>query len=189
MDSDLDGEIRTYLQSGERVCWTGRPAQGVRLASRDIYLIPFSLLWGGFAIFWESTALLTRTSGGAGAPVFFDLWGIPFVCVGLYMIAGRFFVDAWVRSRTVYAVTDSRALLLRRLWSDRLIAAKLDGNVELKRESGGRGTLEFGAQVATFFNRGNSWGMWTPALGNTVSFIGVSDVMTVYKLVGAQPSS
>jgi hypothetical protein len=189
MDSDLDSDIGTYLQSGERIRWTGRPAQGVRLTSRDIFLIPFSLLWGGFAIFWEGAVLLIRTPGGAGAPALFALWGIPFVCVGLYLIVGRFFADAWVRSRTVYAVTDSRAFLLRRMWSDRLIAARLDGNVQLKREGGGRGTLDFGAPGSMFFNRVNAWGMWTPALSNTVSFIGVDDVMTVYKLVGAQSSN
>jgi hypothetical protein len=35
-----------------------------------------------------------------GAPAFFALWGIPFVVAAAYVTIGRFFVDAWQRSRT-----------------------------------------------------------------------------------------
>jgi hypothetical protein len=43
----------------------------------------------------------------------FRLWGIPFLCVAVYLIAGRFFVDAWLRSRTSYYVTDRAAYIVR----------------------------------------------------------------------------
>jgi hypothetical protein len=114
--------LQPYLLPGERIAWTGRPGQGVRLRAADAFLIPFSLLWGGFAIFWEATAIGFAFRAGEGITSFMALWGIPFVMVGLYLIFGRFFVDAHVRARTFYAVTDRRVLVLRRVFGERLLS-------------------------------------------------------------------
>ena len=71
------------LIDGETVVWSGRPAQGLLFTSRDWLLIPFSLLWCGFTIFWEATALSLAT-----APLFMKLFGAAFVLVGLYFCRG-----------------------------------------------------------------------------------------------------
>ena len=174
---DLDSALRGYLQTGEHLKWTGAPAQGLRTSPQDLFLIPFSLLWGGFAIFWEVTAMAAAHTAPA-----FPLFGIPFVVFGLYFIAGRFFVDAWVRSRTVYAVTDRRALLLRQVFSETLNAVPLDQNVRLRAEQNGRGSIEFGQPISPF-SGGRSFGVWSPALMGGVQFIGIENVKDVYRLV------
>ena len=106
-------EIAQALESGESLIWSGTPRKGLMLRPRDAYMIPFSLLWGGFAIFWETDVL--HTSGPNTA--FMSVWGIPFVLAGLYLIVGRFFVDAGLRARTLYGLTNRRAIIISGLFS------------------------------------------------------------------------
>jgi hypothetical protein len=106
MDVDYS-RIQAALVPGERVIWWGRPDPTVNFGAKDLYLIPFSLLWGGFAIFWEYS-VVTKAPSSLGV-----LWGIPFVAIGLFMIVGRFFYKRYAKRRTLYALTESRAVVVR----------------------------------------------------------------------------
>jgi PH (Pleckstrin Homology) domain-containing protein len=139
--SQMPAELARELSGDERVLWYGRPLAGVRLRGSDALGIPFSLLWGGFAIFWET--LVIRQ----GAPLLFLLWGIPFVAVGLYLIAGRFFFDAWRRSRTAYAVTSERVFIVSGGLRPSVITLRLATlpAVSLSERRAGVGTISFGS--------------------------------------------
>ncbi len=108
MNHEQRNWINKYLMPDEYVVWNGRPGKGHLLASSDIYMIPFSIMWCGFAIVWE-TGLIT-----GGAPFFFKLWGIPFVCVGLFMVFGRFILKAYIRKKTIYVITNKRIFSFRK---------------------------------------------------------------------------
>ena len=51
IDPEASLKIQSELLSGESLAWAGRPNPSVIFHSDDWYMIPFSLLWGGFAIF------------------------------------------------------------------------------------------------------------------------------------------
>jgi len=149
------------LDPGERVLWAGQPRQGIYFRASDFYLIPFSIMWGGFAIFWEYSVLTNfghGRVGRGGAPIIFPLWGIPFVLIGLYMMVGRFFFDAWQRRRIWYGVTDRRALIVRTSLGRKFTSFDLRtiGEVSFQQHSDGTGTLTFGPAVSVFMQRNRS---------------------------------
>lgn len=146
--------LRRGLSSDERLLWWGMPRQGLRLRAGDALLIPFSLMWGGFAIFWESMVLRQ------GAPLFMALWGIPFVLIGLYLIVGRFFVDARQRAKTYYGLTDQRVLIITGVLSRQTKSLPLQtlSDITLVEQSDGSGTITFGPiNPAARWLSGSSW--------------------------------
>jgi len=160
----------------ETVRWSGAPPRGLMLRSSDWFAVPLSLLWGGFAIFWETIVIAGR------APFFFGLWGVPFVCIGLYMIVGRFFWEANVRSRTRYAVTDRAAYIEVRGFRGsvrRYTGSALD-DVRVERKPDGSGTLRFGPDA-------RPWGQWGGSMSQAPAnaFEAIRDVGAAYDAVRA----
>src|SRR3954468_4100943 len=102
---DVASPIGRELARDERILWSGQPRQGLTLRAGDVLMIPFSLFWCGFAVFWEWSVL------HSGAPGLFALWGLPFIGMGIYLVVGRFFAESWQRARTYYAVTSERVLI------------------------------------------------------------------------------
>jgi hypothetical protein len=174
-------DLNERLLTGERILWSGRPAQGLLLTGRDALLIPFSLMWGGFAVFWETTVLTQ-----ANAPGFFALWGIPFVLIALYLMAGRFLLDAWIRSGMSYAVTNKRILISRSGPFSKFTAVSLDRlpDASISESAGGRGTIRFG-EPAPFWGGRNSISSWTPSLDPTPQFIAIENAQSVFDQIQA----
>ena len=113
------------------------------------------------------------------------IWGIPFVLVGQYLIWGRFFYSAWKKTRTYYAVTNRRVIVVQEGWKRQMASAYVDTLPTLIKEgdSGGTGTLRF-AQPEPMWSRGRGWGTWdSMSIGNVPTFVDVQDVDNVYRLV------
>ena len=144
MDFEAQQRLTRDLGGDERLLWTGRPRGGVRLVLGDVLMIPFSLMWGGFAIYWEYSAI------HMGAPGFFALWGIPFVLVGLYLIFGRFFYDAYRRAHTYYGLTTDRVLIVSEALGRKVRSLYLSGlaEMDLAVRTDGTGTITFGTASA-----------------------------------------
>lgn len=170
-------KFRDELNPGERIIWSGQPQQGVILRPSDALMIPFSLLWGGFAVFWEFTVI------SSGAPFFFMLWGIPLVFVGLYIIIGRFFFDSAQRSKTYYALTNERVIIISGLFNEntKTLDIKKLPEINISTKSDGKGTITFGAShpMAWMYS-----GSGFPNMGRyniAPSFELIDDAKTVYQ--------
>ncbi|MFO0994610.1 MAG: PH domain-containing protein [Hyphomicrobiales bacterium] len=169
--------LREHLQGDEKLIWAGKPGTGFKLRPADALLIPFSLLWGGFAIFWETSVI--RTS----APWFFKLWGIPFVLVGIFLIAGRFIWDALVRRRQVYGVTNNRLLVLNQFPRFVLRSFDLTNLPSLTLVEWGRleGSIRF-AEPSTRTWGDGGWGQLMPSQNGT-SFEFIQNPHRIYTTI------
>jgi hypothetical protein len=178
MSFEVEQALRPELGSDERLLWSGMPGQGIRFRAGDIFMVPFSLLWAGFAFFWEYSV------NSAGAPLLFQLWGIPFVLVGLYIVIGRFFLDSYQRARTYYGVTNQRVIILSGLMSRQVKSLTLEGldDISLSERSDQSGTVTFGPINPMYAMwSGTSW----PGMGKRLApaFDMVDEARRVYDLV------
>ena len=131
-------KIETQLSSGERILWSGQLRQGVVVRGSDTLMIPFTLLRGGFDVFWEILVINSE------APIIFTLWEIPSF-FGVYLIIDRFFVDAKQRANTFYAVTNERALIMSWVFTNKVKSPNLPTLPDLSLEDKGtEGTIFFG---------------------------------------------
>jgi hypothetical protein len=164
------------LSINELVLWSGAPRQGLMLRASDLLMIPFSLMWGGFAVFWEYSVFTSD------APLLFRLWGIPFVLVGLYMVAGRFVVEAWQRAYTDYAVTDERIIIRSGIFRRQMKSLNLRamGEFSLTENGKGEGTIVFGVSPAgNMFSGLASW----PGVEELPRFDTIPDARKVYEII------
>ena len=180
---EITNALRSRMGPREDLLWSGTPKTGVFLQAQDAVLIPFSLFWCGFAVFWEVMALRGTSAGPEpfGPVAIFPLFGLPFIVIGLYLVAGRFFFDAYRRARTIYGVSNERVIILRNLWSENMTSVPLDQlpQTTLTEYRDGTGSIQFGEALPAFYARRG--GVWPGAATN--SFERIPDAKTVDDLI------
>ena len=178
----MQKSVQTALLSGERLLWEGTPYTGLILRPIEAFLIPFSLFWAGFAIFWNYSVWLGEANS---APIPFRLFGLPFLIAGLYVTFGRLLFDALIRSRLRYAVTDRRILICREgKTNSKSLDIKRLPSIELSEREDGSGTLRFGPAM-NFFG-GQNFGIWQPTFDPTPQFLRSPNVRSDYELIQRQ---
>jgi hypothetical protein len=132
--------LQPLLLPGERLLWTGRPRGGIAFRSADLYLVPFGFLWTALVLFWNIEVWSMPRS-----EPFFALWGLPFLAFGAYIVAGRFFHEAWLRAHLLYAVTSRRIVVLRTPPFQRVKSLDIGylPVLDYEEHRDGRGTLTF----------------------------------------------
>lgn len=130
--------FKDHLSGKEQILWASRPKQGVQLRTADKYMIPFSLLWCATVVLWE---WFTLGMGELGTTM---AWlGIPFMLIGLYLLLGRFFMDAFTRRHTFYAISPKKILVKTGKWniSTDIFPLKTILRITLEKKGDGSGTL------------------------------------------------
>jgi hypothetical protein len=188
--SSSDERLANELAPEERVLWRGQPENRRWFYPEDLVLVPFSVLWGGFAIFWEAGAL-TSTSAreSTGVEVLFSLWGIPFVLIGLYLMVGRLFVRRWTRRGSLYVVTDQRILSFSPSWKGRfrvkMIWLSSYPPLEKRAGRGDQGTLCVGTTGPGqhWLGASSGWPGASRMRGSAIVLADIPDVAHVYTLL------
>jgi hypothetical protein len=165
--------LTSALEKGEKLIWWDQPQGGIVFRAIDGFLIPFSIVWVSIP---AAGAITTLRGASAVSPQSFMV--VPFLAIGAYILVGRFLYDAWRRGRTVYGLTDQRALILR---PSKQISITLDhiSEMSLQERGSGRGSIVFGPSG---INRQNASGVWggDPAVP-TFEFI--PDARNVYAAI------
>jgi hypothetical protein len=102
--SESGRELAQYLGIGEELVWSGTPRRGFMLRGCDMFLIPFSIIWGG-------GVFLGAIFSFHNPDFLFKINGIVCIVFGLYLLIGRFVYDAVRREKTVYGLTKDRIII------------------------------------------------------------------------------
>ncbi len=117
----------------------------------------------------------------------FEVVGWLFIAIGLYLLVGRFFVDARVRRNTYYGVTDRRILILTGFFGNRFVSIPLDrvGEMNAIRRADGSGTIQFGRP--TYIPAGRFYNERPPLpeleASGPASFEMIEDVLSVRNII------
>ena len=111
---ELRERVERELEAGERVVWMERPI-GRMWTTVSVAAFLFGIPWTGFAVFWMLGAAGFEWPDFREGESFFCLFGLPFILIGLGMLSSPLWVRRLAR-RTVYAITDRRAISIAGLW-------------------------------------------------------------------------
>lgn len=140
--------LQRELRSGERVVWSQQPRPAA-LARKSSGTFLFGIPFFAFAVFWTFAASggfsSSHTRKDSSPPWFPLLWGGMFILVGACMLLSPLWAY-WQAVRTVYAITDQRAILIVAPWRRRTIHSFVGRHlVDIHRveNAGGRGDIVF----------------------------------------------
>ncbi|MEX3017799.1 aspartate carbamoyltransferase catalytic subunit [Gymnodinialimonas hymeniacidonis] len=107
----MDDSWSGILEQDETILWQGQPEAGIRWRDALGFQGFFGAAFAAFALFWMATASFIAGNGPGFPFNLFPLFGLPFLFVGLYLMAGHVLADAYIRSTTWYTLTDRSAFI------------------------------------------------------------------------------
>lgn len=175
METDAALEVSRQLGREERLVWTGQPYQGLLFTAFDLFPTLFGIVWSGGFI-----AMIFATSPGPPTPIV-ALFLVP----GLYMAFGRLPLDAYLRTRIFYGVTNERVIIISGVFQKTIRSLDLRtlSDISLTERALGRGTIEFGRSDVPWYLTAMDW--WTPGLSGRRLFERIGNCKEVFDQIRA----
>lgn len=98
-------EIINRFLKDEKILWQGKPFKVPTFNKSDIFMIPFTIIFGGSFILYSIISALVMF---AGKDIMFALIGITFLLIGIYLLFLRFWYRKKRIKRQLYFVTNKR---------------------------------------------------------------------------------
>lgn len=176
-------KLQPLLSDREELLWTGQPKQGIIFRGYDLFLVPFSLIWGGGLLFGFFGSFLSSFRGG-GFPIFMIPFLLFFGLVALYITIGRFLLDAYGRAKMFYGITNRRIILQNEGIGGKTQSFDLKSLSNLSVEHGkdGRGTITIGTAPG---GRMAMRGFVLPGMGSYLPPVleQIPDAQKIYELI------
>lgn len=182
------------LDKDEKILWQGRP--DTQLVFRDLLRLEtfLGVFFLAFSLFWTFGAASIVGSlplnGATGLFAFFPFFGLPFIAVGLYLVIGHIFWDAYLRGRTWYTLTNKAAYIATQTFGKRkLKRVDREEMVSPELEDGMPGTVWFAREIRTRHSRRRSSRNFTRSSSRThayevpVGFKRINEARMVYRLL------
>ncbi len=180
--------LQRYLEPGERVLWTGGPHTRLVWRWQLLFVAANALavvLLTGWLVWPLLFGSLPNGEEPRGNPLMWIIAACAFgLMFGVGMASGlaRWLLDGWRRRRTLYAVTDRNAVLLRRAFGETIITKALTPDVPVGLFDGPHGTAAFGPLSGNAPPDHRGMGGWNGD-GFPLVFERVDNVEALYRLV------
>jgi len=173
LDSSTDSirpVAEAALSGGERLYWVGCP-NPMNSAKRNLSRPLFGLFWTAM-VYFMYTKISSSNSFAGDFSIIFKLMLAAFFLVGISMI----FSPVWeyIKARyTVYAITDERAMIIKRLPKQTIQSYSIRNMEKIERHGSDReGSVVFGRETLTITNNRRAGGSQTMVV--PVGFFGIA---------------
>lgn len=179
-----------FLAPGETILWQGRPGRGIlwrQLVSLETLV---GCLFIGFALLWISATTMLVLSFDQDEPfrkimIFFPFLGVIVFGFGLYAAVGRVFVDAYLRERTWYSLTDKGAFIATQGFGRRTLRrydiTEMRG---FELQDGAPGTVWFAMEQVQYRRAGQARSRHAGvSRGRRIGFVQIDDPLHVWSLM------
>jgi hypothetical protein len=176
MDNIASNHIKQYLETDEVLIWAGQPKKGIVFEIADIFKTIFILAFFAFTYF--AIKLLADISLLIAIPI-----GIIFFSGGILLGFRRFIIDAELRKKTFYGLTNKRIIINSNIAHKKIQSVYFNSKpkIEFLPNLDDTSTIDVGIKEPTGSTRGGF--KWMPNVKGYTYLYRLSDGEVVHRKI------